>query len=91
MLNLKETYYQAYYRNSALYFSPDYYNALALAEDATAVEVDYGDHKEFLNITLDDCDIPDGRISIDVLAPNIYFWKYERGYKLKFFFDMEVE
>lgn len=38
-------------------------------------------HIETYIVTEDDCDIPNGKISVSVLVSNLVFWKF-RGYKV---------
>lgn len=49
------------------------------------VSVDYGNRVEKYEITLDDCNMPEGRIDVRVLASNLRFWLFVKGFKVSTF------
>lgn len=56
------------------------YEMLGLIKDAVIVH--FPDGPQTLRVTEDDCNIPEGRISVRVLASNLTLWQ-DRGYKIQ--------
>lgn len=52
-----------------------------LGKIKSQVRVEFPDKTETLIVTEDDCDIPNGKISVSVLISNLNLW-LSRGYKI---------
>ena len=57
------------------------FDLLGKVKDYVAVTLEDGRKNEY-KVTLDDCDIPNGKISVEVLAANLRLWAF-RGFKIE--------